>query len=369
MSQPDNSALQGTTASVVRAAIKSGDPLPGTRGFAGHIDEVLVRDVLGRYPLFFETNSEGDLRWSPDPTALTNPTSLAAGHKLSPSGLDQLWTLPAPEPQQNSTKAIRAVRAAIDQSVSESSPPHPVAFSGGLDSAILAAKLGGPLYVVGFPGSNDIEVARSAARELGCEDDLRIVEFTHADIQRVIPLIVTAIQRTHPMDVSISIPLYLVAEQVSGDGHSQLLLGQGADELFGGYSKIANAATDHRVAANTVRGATRELIDTIPDQVERDVLVIRAAGVEPVFPLLHDAVVKAAIELPEQLLVQNEQRKVALRAAADYLPASIRFRQKKAIQYGSLATRELDRLAREAGFKRRMEDHLRQYITAICENS
>jgi asparagine synthase (glutamine-hydrolysing) len=169
------------------------------------------------------------------------------------------------------------------------------------------------------------------------------------------------------MDVGIALPLYLVAERAAADGHDRLAVGQGADELFGGYAKVANAPEDPRLDAGTVRGATREVIASLPGQLERDVLTLRAAGVEPVAPLLHDRVVAAALGLPGELLVGGDVRKVALRLAADFLPADVRDRDKKAVQYGSFVARELDRLARQAGFKRRMDDHVGQYVDSLLE--
>jgi asparagine synthase (glutamine-hydrolysing) len=37
------------------------------------------------------------------------------------------------------------------------------------------------------------------------------------------------------------------------------------------------------------------------------------------------------------------------------------------VQYGSLVARELDRLARQAGFKRRQDDHVSKYVASRCE--
>ena len=132
---------------------------------------------------------------------------------------------------------------------------------------------------------------------------------------------------------------------------------------------MAKAPDDPRVEADTVRGARRETVLSLPDQLERDVLALRAAGVEPVAPLLHDDVVRAALDLPGDLLVTDRgERKWALRLAArEWLPDALAFREKKAVQYGSLVARELDRLARQAGFKRRMDDHVSKYVTARCE--
>jgi asparagine synthase (glutamine-hydrolysing) len=106
----------------------------------------------------------------------------------------------------------------------------------------------------------------------------------------------------------------------------------------------------------------------LPDQLERDLRVLRAAGVEPVAPLLHDRVVRAALALPGDLLVAGDERKVAFRRAVRaWVPEPTATRDKKALQYGSLVARELDRLARQDGFKRRLNDHVRKYVEALTD--
>jgi asparagine synthase (glutamine-hydrolysing) len=37
------------------------------------------------------------------------------------------------------------------------------------------------------------------------------------------------------------------------------------------------------------------------------------------------------------------------------------------MQYGSRVSRELDRLARQAGFKRRQGDHVTAYVESLCD--
>jgi len=46
------------------------------------------------------------------------------------------------------------------------------------------------------------------------------------------------------------------------------------------------------------------------------------------------------------------------------VPESVRTADKKAVQYGTYVSREIDRLA-AAGFKRRMDDHVGQYLDAL----
>jgi asparagine synthase (glutamine-hydrolysing) len=400
--------LQGAPEDAVRRARSSGDPFPGTAGFAGVVDATsceelagnpdterrLVRDVLGRYPLFIDADSD---EWALSPSDLERPRSFPAGH-ARPVGDDgdatgeseRVWTLPAPDPYDDERAAVADLRTAIRHAagatvggrdagdadtggrdeatdVDDNEANVAVAFSGGVDSAVVAAELeragvGAPLYVGGFAESHDVDAARSAARAM--DRSLRIAEFTVDAVERAVPEVARAIGRPDAMAVQIALPLYLVAERAAADGYDRLAVGQGADELFGGYAKVARAPDDPRVEADTVRGARREMLATLPDQLERDVLTLRAAGVEPVAPLLHDRVVATALRLPGDALVDARgERKRAFRLAArTSVPDSVAFREKKAVQYGSLVSRELDRLAREAGFKRRTDDHVTEYV-------
>jgi len=357
------SRLQGADPDAVRRAIETGDPLSGTRGFAGRLDGRLVRDVLGRYPLFVERDDP--TTWAFEPGTLAAPVAVPAGHIQDDDGFTRHWSLPRPPPRRG-RGAIDAVRSALEASLDAvETDGLAVAFSGGVDSALLAARLDVPLYVAGFPGSHDVQAAREAAALL--DADLSVVELDHGILERSVPDVVAATGRTNAMDVEIALPLYLVASRAAEDGFDRLAVGQGADELFGGYAKVANASGDSRVAADTVRGARRELLGTLPAQLPRDVLAIRAGGVEPVAPLLADRVVASALSLPGTLLVSSRgDRKYALRLATRvWLPDPLAFREKKALQYGSLVARELDRLARRAGFKRRMDDHVTRYVESL----
>ncbi|RDZ65200.1 asparagine synthase [Haloferax sp. Atlit-12N] len=363
--------MRGASPVLVRRALADRDPLPGTAGFAGELDGRLVRDVLGRQPLFSERADPAT--WSFDHRDFDDPVAVPAGHARETTGAaagddEHVWSLPAPPAATDRDAALERVREAVFDSVqSVDDDGLAVAFSGGVDSAVVATGVpDAPCYVAGFEGSHDVAAAREAAAAMG--RDLTVVELTHEALERAVPEIVAALGRTNPMDVQIVLPLYLLAERVAGDGYDRLAVGQGADELFGGYAKVQKAPDDPRVEAETVRGAAREMVLTLPDQLERDLLVLRAAGVEPVAPLLHDRVVSAALPLPGELLVDGDRRKVALReAASDVLPESVAEADKKAVQYGTYASRELDRLARQAGFKRRMENHVEQYVESLVE--
>jgi asparagine synthase (glutamine-hydrolysing) len=352
--------MDGAGLVTVRAAIERCDPLPGACGFAGVVDGKPVRDVLGRYPLFIDGDAV-----SRDPTDLADPSPVPAGTV----GGERIWSLPDPDPYHDVDRATTALVSAIEDVSPAVVGDAAVAFSGGVDSAVTAALVDGPLYVVGFEGSHDREAARSAAALL--DRELHEVEPTHDDLERAVPQVARAIGRTNAMDVSIALPLFLVAERAAADGIDALALGQGVDELFGGYAKVAKAPSDPRVDAETVAGARREVLETLPSQAERDVLAVRAGGVEPFAPLLHDRIVDEALRVPgEGLVGPDGTRKLAFRrAAGEFVPDELAGRDKKAMQYGSYVSRELDRLARQAGFKRRMDDHVTKYVEHLLAES
>ncbi|WP_137286985.1 asparagine synthase C-terminal domain-containing protein [Halorussus salinisoli] len=391
--------MRGTSPKTAARAVAAQDPLSGTRGFAGRLpDGRLVRDVLGRQPIFVEgserSRSDGDEDdrnrgdWAFSPGDLSDPEPLPAGHVLDldrtdsvrtdsgPTGSGQIapervFSLPDPPPAGDDREAVADLRGALGEGFnSVDSGSLAVAFSGGVDSAVVASAFDAPLYVVGFPESHDVAAARRAARLMGREDDLRVVELDVSDVERAVPDVARTTGRSNAMDVQIALPLYLAGERAAADGFDRLAVGQGADELFGGYAKVARAPEDPRVEAETVRGAAREVVATLPDQLERDVLTLREAGVEPVAPLLDDRVIRAALRLSGDLLVDSRgERKKAFRLAArEFVPDGVAFREKKAVQYGSLVARELDRLARQAGFKRRMDDHVSQYVASRVED-
>ncbi|MFO8114487.1 MAG: asparagine synthase-related protein [Halorubrum sp.] len=391
---PSDTDLRGASADRVRDALCDRDPLPGGRGFAGRLADppgrhgpVLVRDVLGRQPLFVErAAADAAVRhapaaraptdpsaWSFDRAALSDPTPVPAGSVASANGVERVWTLPDELPADPET-AQAGVDAAIDAALGDlgdgtdgvgGTGRLAVAFSGGVDSGIVAAGApDAPCYVAGFEGCHDVAAAREAAAAM--DRDLRVVEITHEELLRAVRAVARATRRRNPMDLAIAVPLYLAAEAAAADGIDRLAVGQGADELFGGYSKVVDPASDDRVEADTVRGARTETVRTLPDQLERDVLALRAAGVEPVAPLLDDRVVASALALPGELLAIDGERKVALRrAATGRVPESVRTADKKAVQYGTYVSRELDRLARRAGFKRRMDDHVGRYLEEL----
>lgn len=121
-------------------------------------------------------------------------------------------------------------------------PVSGIAFSGGIDSTFLAAlaKRIDPyvsLYAVGLPDSHDIAQAEYAAEAIGMKRNLKTHFLSPEEIEAAVPEVIYATESTDPMKVAIGLPLHIVAKTAREEGKRVLLTGQGADELFGGYSR------------------------------------------------------------------------------------------------------------------------------------
>ena len=156
-----DTTLRGAESPIVRDALERADPLPGTAGFAGEIDGRLVRDVLGRVPLFVELEtslSRAGPSWAFEPTVLENPVLFPAGAVAAVDSpvpdAESRWALPDPAPVSDHEAAIDDLEGAIETAtagVRQDDRDIAVAFSGGVDSALVAELLDAPLYVSASP--------------------------------------------------------------------------------------------------------------------------------------------------------------------------------------------------------------------------
>lgn len=115
--------------------------------------------------------------------------------------------------------------------------------SGGTDSSTVAGMIGevsgapAATYSIGFDaeGFDEMEYARIAARHFGTEHHEYYV--TPEDLVRSIPEV--ARYYDQPFGNSSALPAYYCAKMAREDGLTQILGGDGGDELFGGNSRYA----------------------------------------------------------------------------------------------------------------------------------
>ena len=245
---------------------------------------------------------------------------------------------------------------AIVTAVSLRSDEGVVAFSGGVDSALVAHLAGLPCVTVGLRGSHDVMWAEKAARMLGL--DLEIVTPTENEVAEALARVARAIpDPENPVEASIATTLSFVAAWAAEHGHTRILAGQGADELFGGYARYLSSPD---LAAELERDFSDH-----GRQRARDQAVAALHGTYFSMPYLDVRVVRAARAIPAGEKVRGGVRKHPLREIAErHIPAEIARAEKKAMQYGSGIWRAMQRLARDNGYKKSVQGYLTEISRA-----
>lgn len=232
-----------------------------------------------------------------------------------------------------------------------------VAFSGGIDSTLLARisesiSVEPKVYVSGIENCHDIISAKYVASKL--DYDLTVITLSINEIEKLVDEMLKTIRDTNPMMIGIGIPLFSTAEAVRSDGFDSLILGQGADELFGGYSRYCNILKEENKEV-LVETLWKDLLRTHKTNLLRDDSVCMANSVTPVFPFLNLDVVNIAARIPIEFKVAGPDdilRKLVLRMVGKMygLPDEIVNRKKKAVQFGSRVTKAIRQIARKNGF-------------------
>jgi len=235
-----------------------------------------------------------------------------------------------------------------------------VAFSGGVDSALIARFARLPCVAVGTEGSHDIAWAAKAARVMGL--DLEIVTPTKEEVAEALARVVRVIpDPTNPVEASIATTLFFVAARAAEHGYTRILAGQGADELFGGYARYLSSP-DLAVELE------RDVADH-PRQRARDQAVAALHGVYFSMPYIDVRVVRAARAIPAGEKVRGGVRKHPLRVVAErHIPAEIARAEKKAMQYGSGIWMTIQRLSRQNGYKKSVQGYLTEISRAEHDN-
>jgi asparagine synthase (glutamine-hydrolysing) len=231
-----------------------------------------------------------------------------------------------------------------------------VAYSGGLDSGILAhcsqaAGLDVELFTVTVKGNGELEDARKTAKELGLPHTERV--YSLADVREAIPEVVRRIEKPNVMDVSIAIPLLWACQLAEENGFQVIFTGQGADELFGGYDRYITAFQRHGLKEAN-RMMFRDVLRLSELSLERDEQVSASMKTELRLPFVDQDLIRFVLSLPASLKiggVEESRQKLVLRRVAKLqgIPGSIYERPKRAVQYSTGVDASIRLLARSAG--------------------
>lgn len=228
-----------------------------------------------------------------------------------------------------------------------------VMFSGGLDSGVLAAiskKYFTPiLYTVGVENSHDLSAGEQGAQEVGLPwmgitltDELIIEECCK----------VLKLADLSPLELSFELPLQIIASRIEEEN---IISGQGADELFGGYSRYSEMSADE--AESSMK---KDYESLFTNTVIKENLIASAYQKTLWRPFLDAQVAEIALSIPISEKISQGVNKIPLRNLAAELGLNvISMRGKKAAQYGSGIMKSLKSSAKRSNLT------LNEYITLL----
>ncbi len=247
---------------------------------------------------------------------------------------------PRPEPEPDDLVETREVLIESVHRQMMGDVPVGVFLSGGLDSTLIAAIAARhcaeqgerlPTFAVGTEGSPDILAARQAAEYLGTDHHERM--YTTEEALDAVAPVVRAIEHFDPSLVRSAVPNYLLAEMAAR--HVKVVLtGEGADELFAGYSYFQDFPDPdqlHEELMRTVRGLHNL-------NLQRCDRVTMAHGLEARVPFLDRQVIALTLRLPAQWKVSGPdvpEKRLLRQAFEGWLPHDLLWRGKSQFGDGS----------------------------------
>jgi len=245
-----------------------------------------------------------------------------------------------------------------------------VAFSGGLDSSIIAflvKKCGVNVHLIHVSLENQMETEQAIEAAKLLDLPLEIHLFKESDVETTLPLVIDIIEAPDPIKASIGVPFFWLAEKSFEEGHKVLLAGQGADELFGGYKRYVTGYLK-KGAEKTRKAMFDDVASIHTSNLERDLKIAGFFDLDLRLPFTSYDLADFAVNLPVDCKIENSLntlRKLVLREVAKNIgvPESIANKPKKAIQYSTGISDSIKRLAKK------QQKTIKDYINELFEKS
>lgn len=231
--------------------------------------------------------------------------------------------------------------------------PDCALFSGGLDSAAAAALSGCKRGIVVTLGEDapDLEYARQAAQALGM--DLTHVVVSRTEALDALPGVVSVLESFDPA-LPNDLAVYFGLKEAQAMGYASVVTGDGADELFAGYSymrSVGDLDTYIRDLARTMSFNSNRLGAHL--------------GIAIMQPFLHRDIVDFALGIARQWKIRERRgavhgKWVLRRALAGFLPEAVLWQGKRPLEVGSGMT-SLNAYFEERITDNGLQEKMRQY--------
>jgi len=334
---------------------------------------VVMRDPLGTKPLYIAKNgnfsafaSNKKALWE---IGLSNVMPLRAsmlavfthnGMKIKRGFLPNKRRIQIEDLGQAVNYYHEAIRSSVRKRLTDVDKVG-VLLSGGVDSCLIA-KLVSDIasstgikviaYTAGLADSPDIMLVRRFAEEMGL--DYRVKVLSIDDVQKYIPKVIDAVEERDFIQIEAGIAIYAAADMASQDGIKVIFSGQGADELWGGYSWYPDVlGKDGRQELSRRMWDDFTMADV--ETLDRENKIAKAHEMEVMFPYLDSQVVKLAMSVAPELKVTSENDRMGKHphrqlAKKIGIPNKYADRSKDAAQHSSGIHSVLDTIANRDGF-------------------
>lgn len=331
---------------------------------------IAARDPLGIKPLYVARLGDGYAFASElkafDGVDVENIEAIPPGTLYdSQDGWRQWYRTPQgaaeAEPDLDVGRTARELRLVLEEAVAKwmvADVEVGSFLSGGLDSSIIAA-IGqkvrrdagkGPLktFSVGTAGSPDLLAARAVADHIG--SDHREYVFTAEDVAEALPHVIYHLESADVDLVRSAIPT-LFAARLARREVKAVLTGEGADELFAGYTYHHAYVDEPRALADELTRSLGTMHNINLQRVDR---VTMAESLEARTPFLDRDLIDFAQSIPASLKLcrtdpnalestgATTEKWILRKSCDDLLPADLVWRKKAQFDEGSGTVAALD---------------------------
>lgn len=316
---------------------------------------IAARDPLGIKPLYMARIGEGLAFASElkafDGLGLSNVESIDPGSMFdSIDGYRQWYRIPQGaaemEPGENPEPIWRELRLVLEAAVRKwmvADVEVGSFLSGGLDSSIIAAlaarAIDRPLktFSIGTAGSPDLAAARAVAKHIG--SDHHELVFTADDLVKVLPHVIYQLESADVDLVRSALPTHFAAT-LARRHVKAVLTGEGADELFAGYTYHHAYAHKPRALADELTRSLGAMHNINLQRVDR---ITMGQGLEARTPFLDRDLIDFAQSIPASLKMkitgenphETTEKWILRKACEDLLPADVVWRKKAQFDEGS----------------------------------
>ena len=318
-------------------------------------DNLLVaRDPIGIKPLYYG-DLEGAWVFASELKAISQHCKDVkefppGSYYHSDKGFSTFYSVPDLYPDSNIDveALIKRVRKTVEESVIKrlmSDVPLGAFLSGGLDSSIIAAVAKQHqkelhTFSVGIGDSRDLSAARKVSAYLGTIHHEYII--TPEEVTAKLPEIIYYLESFDQDLVRSAIPCYFTS-RMAAEYVKVILTGEGADELFAGYTYYKDIP-DEDVLHKELRRSVSGLHNINLQRVDR---MTMAHAIEGRVPFLDLNMIELGQQIPANLKLVGEplvEKWILRKAFEDMLPSEIVWRKKEQFDEGSGTVDMLDEM-------------------------